>query len=121
MSKAGLVVLVVLVTFAGACASPRRGENLGNAPAITDSSEQRGREQYMRHCNACHVGGSGALGPALNDKRLPVFLMRFQVRHGLGAMPRFTREQISDEELDHLMAYLLLLRRAGASDQGALR
>ncbi|BAU49658.1 cytochrome C [Sulfurifustis variabilis] len=109
-------VLLLLGLAAAACASPRRGENLGNAPVLDSASEQRGRAVFMRHCNACHVGGAGALGPAINDKPLPVFLVKFQVRRGLGAMPRFSKNELGDAELDDLMAYLLALRRAGGRE-----
>lgn len=114
---------IVLTLLAGAlllsaCATPRRAENLGNAPSL-QATEQRGRDVFMKHCNACHVGGSGALAPAINDKPLPVFLMKFQVRHGLGVMPGFSKEQISDTELEDLMAYLKALRRGAPAKDAA--
>lgn len=102
---AGLLVV-------GACGTPRRGENLGSVPTL-DAVEQRGQRVFMKHCNACHVGGSGALAPAINDKALPVFLMKFQVRRGLGAMPSFSKNEISDAELYEVMSYIKALRRAG--------
>jgi mono/diheme cytochrome c family protein len=37
-------------------------------------------------------------------------LIRFQVRHGLGAMPAFSEKEIGDRELDDLVAYLKALR-----------
>ena len=39
--------------------------------------------------------------------------MRFQVRAGLGAMPSFSEEQISDAELEDLLDYIVALRRHG--------
>jgi hypothetical protein len=36
--------------------------------------------------------------------------MKFQVRHGLGAMPSFDEERISDQHLDQLISYLQALR-----------
>jgi mono/diheme cytochrome c family protein len=42
----------------------------------------------MRHCHQCHPrGGDGGLRPALNNKPVPGFLVKCQVRLGLGAMP----------------------------------
>jgi len=55
------------------------------------------------------IPGEADLGPALNDKPLPAFLMRFQVRNGLGVMPAFAKDRISDAELDQLIAYLKAL------------
>jgi len=43
----------------------------------------------------------------------PAFLMRLQVRAGLGLMLGFSREEISEEEMDALIAYLLTTRRHG--------
>ena len=99
-----------------ACSTSRRSETLGNAPDLTDA-EVNGRVVFMEHCNACHVGGSGSLGPSLNDKPLPAFLMRFQVRQGLGTMPAFSEDKIDDAEMDSLIAYLKALRRAGKPDE----
>lgn len=64
----------------------------------------------MRVCNGCHPGGEAGLGPALNNKLLPGFLIKFQVRNGLGVMPSFSQDVISPEELDDLVSYLVALR-----------
>ncbi|MBF0306902.1 MAG: cytochrome c [Alphaproteobacteria bacterium] len=58
------------------------------------------------------LAGSG-LGPSLNDKWLPGFLIRFQARHGLGAMPAFDAGRVGGRELDDIVTYLGELRRAG--------
>lgn len=44
---------------------------------------------------------------------VPAFGIRFQVRHGLGAMRAFSQDQISDSELDAVIAYLQALRSHG--------
>ncbi len=49
---------------------------------------------------------------ALNNKPLAGFLVRFQVRHGLGVMPSFDEERVTEEELDLLVEYLAALRRS---------
>ena len=51
------------------------------------------------------------MGPGLNDKPAPGWLMKTQVRTGLGAMPSFPKEVISSEELDDLVAYLMAVRK----------
>ena len=53
------------------------------------------------------------MGPALNDKPLPRFLIHLQVRNGLGTMPSFSPDEIDDGELHDLIAYLKALRRHG--------
>jgi mono/diheme cytochrome c family protein len=78
-----------------------------SSPAI-----EHGQLTFQQHCHRCHPGGEGGLGPSLNDKPVPVFLMKTQVRRGLGTMPRFNKDEISPHEMDDLMAYVLALRRA---------
>lgn len=64
----------------------------------------------MKHCSQCHPGGEAGVGPAINDKPLPGFLIRFQVRQGLGAMPAFSIERITDDQLTDVITYLQALR-----------
>jgi mono/diheme cytochrome c family protein len=94
-----------------ACGSARRREPLAT-PAALDQRAERGRTVFMANCYQCHPGGEAGLGPAINDKPLPEFLKKFQVRHGLGTMPSFSKQRISDEQLDDLMEYLNALRRS---------
>src|SRR5688572_581576 len=47
----------------------------------------------MQHCHQCHPFGQGGLGPALNDKPAPRFLVKTQVRLGFGTMPGFSKNQ----------------------------
>jgi mono/diheme cytochrome c family protein len=93
-----------------ACGSARRREPIAT-PVALDQRAERGRAVFMANCHQCHPGGEAGLGPALNDKPLPDFLKKFQVRHGLGTMPSFSEQKISDEQLDDLMEYLKALRR----------
>jgi mono/diheme cytochrome c family protein len=60
----------------------------------------------MKYCHQCHPRGEAGIGPALNNKPLPGFLIRFQIRSGLGAMPAFPERVVGNEELDVLVAYL---------------
>ena len=64
----------------------------------------------MAQCNQCHVGGAGGLGPSLNDKRIPSYYIKFQVRHAPGSMPKFSESVISNAQLDDVVAYLKFLR-----------
>lgn len=69
-----------------------------------------GQRLFMQHCNQCHVGGAAGVGPSLNDKPLPPWAVRFQVRHGLGAMPAFPRRVIPDRQLEDVVTYVRYLR-----------
>ena len=79
-------------------------------PLTLTSDAEQGRTTFMKYCQPCHPGGEAGLGPSLNDKVLPTFLKRFQVRQGIGSMPSFSKEEIPDQELDGIMAYLEALR-----------
>ncbi len=106
-----LLAAMVILSSLGACASARRSEPLANSPLSLTPALARGEKVFQAHCHQCHVQGEAALGPALNNKPLPAFLLRTQVRHGLGAMPSFPESRISEEELDDLVAYVKALRK----------
>lgn len=106
---------IACLTLAAGCGSARRGEPVA-PPLALSAEEQRGERVFMRECHLCHPGGEGGLGPAINNKPLPGFLIRLQVREGFGAMPAFPDEKVSSEELDAIVAYLKALRRAPGPD-----
>lgn len=83
-----------------------RGEALQDASDDSDSTVARGRAVFMEKCDKCHPGGGAGLGPALNDKPLPGFLIRFQARHGMGAMPAFGEDELPQADLREVAAYL---------------
>jgi mono/diheme cytochrome c family protein len=105
-----LVVIAFAFTALAGCHPVRRSEPIVGPMSLADSNLLRGRLLFDRHCYKCHLEGEGGMGPIINDKPLPKFLMRFQVRVGLGTMPGFTKEQISDEELDAIVDYIVFLR-----------
>lgn len=82
---------------------------------ITSASADvtRGQRVFMENCHQCHPGGEGGLGPAINNKPLPGFMIKLQVRAGVGAMPAFSADAIAPDELDTLIAYLRALRAFG--------
>ena len=83
-----------------------REENLRGPSASSDSTVSRGQTVYMAKCDKCHPGGKAGLGPALNNKPLPGFLIRFQARHGLGAMPAFAEDELPQADLKDVADYL---------------
>jgi len=107
------LLIAIAATVIG-CHSVRRGEPIVGPLKSNDPAVQHGKIVFDRKCNSCHPGGEGGLGPGINDKPLPVFAMKLQVRTGLvgfWAMPSFNEHQIPSEDLDDLMAYLKALRR----------
>lgn len=110
-ARAGLLVLSVLL--AAGCGSARRSEPLVGQHALDDPVLARGEQVFAIHCHQCHPRGEAGLGPAINNKPLPGWLIKFQIRNGLGVMPSFSSEQIPPGELDAVVRYLKELRRQG--------
>ena len=109
-----LACICAVASVVVGCGAARRSEPIKGAVQITDRRVERGRLAYMAKCNHCHPGGEAGLGPALNDKPLPEFLLKTQIRVGLGAMPAFSPREMSDADVDAVIAYLKMIRRADA-------
>jgi mono/diheme cytochrome c family protein len=93
------------------CSSNRaRTATISTADLRVDPRLAEGQRVFMAQCNQCHVGGAGGLGPSLNDKRIPSYYIKFQVRHAPGSMPKFSESVISKAQLDDVVAYLKFLR-----------
>jgi mono/diheme cytochrome c family protein len=110
---AGSVAAAALMLTA--CGSARRSEPIKGAVVIDDPRVARGRLVWMNKCNRCHPGGEAGLGPAVNDKPLPEFLIATQIRVGLGAMPSFSKQDLSDSDVAAVIAYMKAKRRADAT------
>jgi ubiquinol-cytochrome c reductase cytochrome c subunit len=89
--------------------------SLGPGPGIPDPHPEprnlsEGQALFAENCAGCHQivaeGGyaSGAVPPPL-DRATPVQVAE-AVRIGPYVMPRFSRQAISDDELDSLVAYV---------------
>jgi mono/diheme cytochrome c family protein len=103
-----LVGLVGALAVAG-CASPRKSLPFVGEPGITTAAQALGQRVFFVECNQCHPRGRAGLGSGLF---VPDLVLRTQVRAGLGAMPAFSEEQLSEAELDALVAYVGLLKTA---------
>ena len=98
-----------LVISAAGCGSARK-EEIPATRFRDDPQLRRGQVVFMQTCNQCHVGGGPGLGPGLNDKPLPGFAIKTQVREGAGTMPAFPKSEISDDDLDALVKYMKVRR-----------
>jgi mono/diheme cytochrome c family protein len=113
MRHHSLLLAAGLSLTLAACGSARRSEPIvGPLPLVSPQIAQ-GQIVFHRNCHQCHAQGEAALGPALNNFPAPGFLIKFQVRNGLGAMPAFPESKISPAELDALVAYMMAMRRHG--------
>jgi mono/diheme cytochrome c family protein len=104
--------LAAAALVAAACGTARKGEPLAGE-LVLDPALLEGARVYAQHCDKCHPGGEAGLGPSLNDKPLPSFLIRTQVRAGMGVMPSFGDDEIDDASLDRILDYLDALDRHG--------
>ena len=110
------LVPVILVAssllLACGCGSARKTKPNGIS-ALLSEGEKWGQRVFLANCQQCHPGGEAGLGPALNNKPLPGFMIRLQVRHGLGAMPSFSSIRIPESDLERLISYMQRLRKGG--------
>jgi mono/diheme cytochrome c family protein len=104
-----LTSMFYLLLFTVAC-SPRRSEPISGKPVKKDARIENGMKVYMIHCQKCHPNGEAGLGPAINNKPVPGFIKRFQVRHGLGVMPSFKKDEISKGDLRDMSRYMKALK-----------
>jgi mono/diheme cytochrome c family protein len=104
-----VVAGLAISACAAGCGSARK-EEIPAARFRDDPLLRRGQVVFMQTCNQCHVGGGPGLGPGLNDKPLPGFAIKTQVREGAGTMPAFPKEEISDEDLDAVVKYMKVRR-----------
>ena len=111
MTLARIMVATALASLAVACGTARRSEPLVGPFTPPNAEVARGERVFMAQCHACHPGGESGIGPALNDKPLPSFMIAMQVRAGLGAMPAFSTEDLDASDLDAVIAYVRARRR----------
>lgn len=119
-----IISVLLLVAAGSAVSSPGAGEVTGNA--LLPETKLLGKQVFDRWCMHCHAPESGiASGPrfpgtaslavkyggqlpaALEERSdmTPEFLRHF-VRQGVLTMPPFRKTEISDAELQALVAYL---------------
>jgi mono/diheme cytochrome c family protein len=102
------IVALAAAALVAACAAPRHSEPLSGPFRPANDLEARGQVVYQVHCLKCHEDGRASLGPPLLP--VPDFMIRLQVRVGMGAMPAFGEDRISSRDLDSLIAYLDAIR-----------
>lgn len=104
------ILIILIIATMAACGTklmlPSDGDQMVQAESL-----KSGQEAFMESCHRCHPAGNAGLGPSIINKPLPGFLMKFQVRQGLGVMPSFDKEHLSEEKLDDLIAYIRELRK----------
>ena len=96
--------LPLVASSPAASAAPAGGQlALGDAAA--------GQRAFAAQCTSCHPGANAGIGPAVYG---PQFAERYPddgplaavIRQGKGGMPAFAQDQISDQDLSNIVAYL---------------
>src|SRR5690606_28948887 len=88
------------------------------ADPSADASQAQAQALWKRHCSLCHLeGGTGTfmLGRRLGAERalleertdLNAEYVRTVVRQGIQSMPRFSRAELPDADLDRIAQYLV--------------
>lgn len=70
-----------------------------------------GQRVFATQCNSCHPGANAGIGPALYGpqfaERYPEDSVLIAVIHqGKGGMPAFSSDQVSDQDLVNMVAYM---------------
>lgn len=98
------MVIICLSIFS---CSVRKSEPITGQEFVAKNSRiANGEKVYMANCQKCHPAGEGGLGPAINSNPAPGFVKRFQMRHGLGVMPSFKKNEITKKNLHDISKYL---------------
>ena len=105
------IVILFIVIIINSCVIRKSEPITGKVVDTNNPHVRNGQLIYMTYCQKCHPMGEGGLGPALNSIQVPSFVTRFQVRHGLGVMPYFKKDQISKEGLHDVTAYMSALKK----------
>jgi mono/diheme cytochrome c family protein len=112
MKAAYTIVIIAIIILGTYSCSIRKSEPItGHVVNTSDVHVKNGEVLYMTYCHKCHPMGEGGLGPALNTLNVPKFVKRFQVRHGLGVMPYFKKDQISKQDLHDITDYMHALKK----------
>jgi len=97
---------VCMIVFIASCMI-RKSEPITKQSFIPANKQvAHGEQLYMMHCQKCHPAGESGLGPAINSNPAPGFIKRFQMRHGLGVMPGFSKNELSKQDLKDISKYI---------------
>jgi mono/diheme cytochrome c family protein len=101
----GFVVSTMIITTVISCAM-RVSEPITQKQFSANERVGNGEKVFMANCQKCHPSGEGGLGPSILPNPAPQLIKRFQMRHGLGAMPGFRPDEISRKDLHDISKYL---------------
>lgn len=101
-----IATVVICFSVISSCAVRKSEPITGKEFVAKNDRVANGERIFMASCQKCHPGGEGGLGPAVNPNPAPGFIKRFQMRHGLGVMPSFKKDEISKTDLRDISKYM---------------
>jgi mono/diheme cytochrome c family protein len=116
--RAALAAALLAVAATAAPVAGAAAPVAASAPAaVAATASPDGKALFTRRCGICHFADGGgtwmlerrlgkaqALLEARTDLQVPY--VRHIARHGLNGMPRFTRVELPDTDLEAIAAYL---------------
>ncbi|MDO8567601.1 MAG: c-type cytochrome [Dehalococcoidales bacterium] len=100
-----LVIALLIVAFIPFYWLREPARQAAATTRIQKESVQKGRDTFVTTCSSCHgQQAQGGAGPSLKGK--DATLVQKTVRNGKGIMPVFSPNQISDGELEDIIAFL---------------
>ena|SRR5688572_14359276 len=101
------IFLFTCLSFLVSSCAVRKAEPIKGKQFVAKNERvANGEVVYMKYCQSCHPGGEGGLGPSINANPAPQFVKRFQMRHGLGVMPGFKKDEISKSDVRDISKFL---------------
>lgn len=82
------------------------GEDLSMYEGPITGDAAAGETVYANFCAGCHPDGGAGVGPDLHDRTDSPAEIRYLIRNGEDRMPAFGADQISDEDMENVLAYL---------------
>jgi mono/diheme cytochrome c family protein len=110
LAAAAVLGVTIGAANSGCSSEASRSNEIPARKLRMDPRLAEGQRTFMQYCNQCHVGGGGGVGPSLNDKWMPSFFIHFKVRHGVGNMPHYSEQVVSDPQLDDVVRYIGYLK-----------
>lgn len=87
-------------------------KQMGEARQQSNSTNLTGEQIFYRSCNTCHPSGKKGMGPRLdqvNEHYPEDVQLAALIRKGKGMMPPQAKDDLNEDELKNIMAYVRTL------------
>jgi len=108
-----MTLLGVALAGCGGAGAAGEGGSASYEGAIASNDVAGGEQVFNEACGGCHGGG-----PSLQDLAWDPARMRRQIREGSGGMPALSLDDVSDDDVEAVLAFLVTIG-AVASDEAA--